>query len=59
VIIHVARNTADGQPSPTIIGNNCTVGHSATVHACTIGDNCMVGMGATVLDHAKVSCGLY
>ena len=38
----------------TIIGENCTVGHSAIVHGCTIGNNTMVGMGAIVLSGAKI-----
>jgi carbonic anhydrase/acetyltransferase-like protein (isoleucine patch superfamily) len=38
----------------TVIGENCTVGHGAIVHGCTIGDNCMVGMGAIVLTGAKI-----
>ncbi|MBN1968120.1 MAG: gamma carbonic anhydrase family protein [Candidatus Delongbacteria bacterium] len=37
-----------------VIGDNVTVGHSATVHGCTIGDNCLIGMGATILDNAKI-----
>ncbi len=39
---------------PVIIGNNVTVGHSATLHGCTIGDNTLIGMGATVLDDANI-----
>ena len=38
----------------TVIGENCTVGHSAIVHGCTIGNNTMVGMGAIVLSGAKI-----
>lgn len=37
-----------------IIGDNVTVGHSCTIHACEIGDNTMIGMGATVLSGAKI-----
>jgi len=39
---------------PVVIGNNVTVGHSATLHGCTIGENTLIGMGATVLDDAKI-----
>ena len=39
---------------PLVIGENCTIGHSAIVHGCTIGDNTLVGMGATVLNGAKI-----
>lgn len=36
------------------VGNYCTVGHSAIVHACTIADECLIGMGATILDGATI-----
>ena len=36
----------------TTIGKNCTIGHSAILHGCTVGDACLVGMGAIVLDGA-------
>jgi carbonic anhydrase/acetyltransferase-like protein (isoleucine patch superfamily) len=39
---------------PCRIGNRCTIGHSAIVHACTIGDECLIGMGAIILDGADV-----
>ncbi|WP_332701979.1 gamma carbonic anhydrase family protein [Devosia sp.] len=40
--------------NPLVIGENCTIGHSAIVHGCTIGDNTLIGMGATVLNGAKI-----
>ena len=39
---------------PLHIGANVTIGHSVTLHGCTIGDNCIVGMGATLLNHCQV-----
>lgn len=39
---------------PLVIGENCTIGHSAIVHGCTIGDNTLIGMGATVLNGARI-----
>ena len=36
------------------IGENCTIGHRAMLHGCTIGDNSLVGMGATILNGAKI-----
>ena len=33
-----------------VLGDNCTVGHNAILHACTVGDNCTIGMGAIVMD---------
>ena len=39
---------------PLDIGINCTVGHKAMLHGCTIGDNSLIGMGATVLNGAII-----
>jgi carbonic anhydrase/acetyltransferase-like protein (isoleucine patch superfamily) len=39
---------------PVTIGENCTIGHHAIIHGCTIGDNSLVGMGATILNGAKI-----
>lgn len=38
------------QKSPTVIGNNVSIGHNAIVHGCTIHDNVLIGMGAIVMD---------
>ncbi len=42
---------------PLVVGRNCTIGHSAILHGCTIGDGSLVGMGATVLNGAKIGKG--
>ena len=39
---------------PLSIGANCTIGHKAMLHGCTIGDNSLIGMGATVLNGAVI-----
>jgi carbonic anhydrase/acetyltransferase-like protein (isoleucine patch superfamily) len=39
---------------PLTVGRNCTNGHQAILHSCTLGDNSLVGMGATVLNGAGV-----
>lgn len=39
---------------PATIGANCTIGHQAIIHGCTIGDNSLVGMGATILNGARI-----
>ena len=39
---------------PLTIGTNCTIGHKAMLHGCTIGDNSLVGMGATILNGAVI-----
>lgn len=38
----------------TTLGKNCTVGHGAIVHGCTVGDNTLIGMGALVLTGAVI-----
>ena len=40
--------------SPTIIGNDVTVGHGAIVHGATVGDGSLIGMRATVLNNANI-----
>ena len=39
---------------PVAIGADCTIGHHAIVHGCTIGDNSLIGMGATILNRAVI-----
>lgn len=48
-------HTDDGYP--LTIGANCTVGHKAMLHGCTIGDGALIGMGATVLNGAVIGAG--
>lgn len=45
VVIHATYKV-----SPTIIGNNVSIGHNAIVHGCTVHDNVLIGMGAIVMD---------
>ncbi|MCI6160685.1 MAG: gamma carbonic anhydrase family protein [Prevotellaceae bacterium] len=42
---------------PLEIGNDVSIGHNATVHACTIRDGALVGMGATLLDKCDIGEG--
>ena len=42
---------------PLTIGANCTIGHKAMLHGCSIGDGTLIGMGATVLNGAKIGRG--
>ncbi|MET1410970.1 gamma carbonic anhydrase family protein [Roseibium sp. HPY-6] len=39
---------------PLTIGADCTIGHNAILHGCTIHDNALVGMGATILNGAVI-----
>lgn len=42
---------------PLTIGANCTIGHAAILHGCTIGEGSLIGMGATVLNNAVIGKG--
>jgi carbonic anhydrase/acetyltransferase-like protein (isoleucine patch superfamily) len=48
-ILHVTHKKA-----ALTIGNEVTVGHSVTLHGCTIEDRVLIGMRAVVMDHAVV-----
>jgi carbonic anhydrase/acetyltransferase-like protein (isoleucine patch superfamily) len=39
---------------PTTLAEDVTVGHSVTLHGCTIERLCLIGIGAVVLDGAVV-----
>ncbi len=43
---------------PLTIGPDCTVGHMAILHGCTIGTGSLIGMGATVLNGAVIGDGV-
>jgi gamma-carbonic anhydrase len=51
-VIHVTSDF-----SGTTIGDDCTVGHAAIIHACTVEDFCLIGMGAILLDGARIGTG--
>ncbi|CAM3029789.1 Carbonic anhydrase or acetyltransferase, isoleucine patch superfamily [Paracoccus aminovorans] len=42
---------------PLTIGANCTIGHRAILHGCTIEDGVLVGMGATIMNGARIGAG--
>src|SRR5437016_12743187 len=39
------------------LGEYVTVGHTVTLHGCTIEDRCLIGMGSIILNGAKVGAG--
>jgi carbonic anhydrase/acetyltransferase-like protein (isoleucine patch superfamily) len=39
------------------VGDYVTVGHSVTLHGCTIEDRCLIGMGSIILNGAKIGAG--
>jgi gamma-carbonic anhydrase len=47
-VLHVTEK------DPVKVGNNVSVGHSVTLHGCTIGDRCLIGMGAIVLNKVVI-----
>jgi carbonic anhydrase/acetyltransferase-like protein (isoleucine patch superfamily) len=54
-IIHVTHPySAAPSGHPVVIGNNVSIGHSVTVHGCTIKDRALIGMGCTLLDGAII-----
>ena len=42
---------------PLEIGEDCTIGHRAILHGCSIGSGSLVGMGSTILNGAKIGTG--
>jgi carbonic anhydrase/acetyltransferase-like protein (isoleucine patch superfamily) len=40
-----------------LLGDEVTVGHSVTLHGCTIESRCLIGMGAIILNGAVVGTG--
>lgn len=40
--------------APLAIGEDCTVGHHAILHGCTLGNRVLIGMGAIVLNRAMI-----
>ena len=47
-VVHLADDFA------AIVGELVTVGHNATIHACTIDDEVLIGMGAIILDGSEI-----
>ena len=48
-MLHVTHDTC-----PTILEDNVSVGHSVSIHGCTIKKGALIGIGAIVLDNAVV-----
>ena len=43
--------------APLSVGEECTIGHHAILHGCTIKDRVLIGMGAIVLNNAVIEEG--
>src|SRR6476469_1119946 len=48
-VIHV-----DSRTHPTVLEDEITVGHRATLHGCYVETGCLIGIGATLLDGVRV-----
>ncbi len=42
---------------PLTLAANCSVGHNAILHGCTIGEGSLIGMGAIVMNGVKIGKG--
>jgi carbonic anhydrase/acetyltransferase-like protein (isoleucine patch superfamily) len=42
---------------PTLVGNDCVIGHLAHLEGCTVEDGCLIGSGSVVLHAAVVRRG--
>jgi gamma-carbonic anhydrase len=51
-VCHVMRDEY-----PLILGDDVTIGHSVTLHGCTIESRCLIGMGAVILNGVTVGSG--
>jgi len=41
--------------APLSVGEDCTIGHHAILHGCTIGNGSLIGMGAVILNRAVIA----
>ncbi len=57
-MLHVTHKKGPDDPgAPLIIGDDVTVGHSVTLHGCTIEKGAFIGMQAIVMDKVVVGEG--
>lgn len=57
-MLHVTHKKSSDDPgAPLIIGDDVTVGHSVTLHGCTIHNGAFIGMQALIMDKAVVGEG--
>jgi carbonic anhydrase/acetyltransferase-like protein (isoleucine patch superfamily) len=43
--------------APLTLGADCTIGHHAILHGCTVADGVLIGMGAVILNRAVIGAG--
>ena len=63
IVIGARSNVQDGAVihadpgTPTIVGEDCVIGHRAVVHGTILEDGVLVGMGAVLLNNVRVGRG--
>jgi gamma-carbonic anhydrase len=53
-VIHCDGPIRDLPGFPTIIGDDCLIGHMVLLHGCTLEDRAFIGMGSIVLNGAVI-----
>lgn len=56
-VFHVEGPRPDTDGEPTIVGEDCVIGHMAVVHGCRLEDRAFVGMGAVAMDGSRIAEG--
>ncbi len=56
-VFHVEGPRPDTPGCPTIVGEDCVIGHLAVIHGAVLEDRAFVGMGAVAMDECRVSAG--
>ncbi len=56
-VFHVEGPRPDTDGCPTIVGEDCVIGHMAVVHGATLADRAFVGMGAVAMDGGVIGEG--
>ncbi|SOB80042.1 Carbonic anhydrase or acetyltransferase, isoleucine patch superfamily [Sphingomonas guangdongensis] len=60
IVVGARSNVQDGAVlhsdpgAPLALGEDCTVGHRAILHGCTLGRQVLIGMGAIILNGATI-----
>ena len=56
-VFHVEGPRPDTEGCPTIVGQECVIGHMAVVHGAVLEDRAFVGMGAVAMDDCSIGEG--
>jgi carbonic anhydrase/acetyltransferase-like protein (isoleucine patch superfamily) len=50
-VVHCTRDW------PTLIGDECVIGHNAHLEGCVVADRCLIGSGSVTLNRAMIGAG--